>query len=91
VDALTGPALGWPRTGTFRLADMVGIDILAHVAANFPQGVTPGSFSSVLAEIVKRGWLGDKSARVSTRKAAAPMGKMCARCSIWRLLSIALR
>ncbi len=40
VDALTGPAIGWPRTGTFRLADLVGIDILAHVAANFPQGVT---------------------------------------------------
>ena len=35
VDALTGTAVGWPRTGTFRLADMVGIDILAHVAANF--------------------------------------------------------
>jgi 3-hydroxyacyl-CoA dehydrogenase len=61
VDALTGSAIGWPRTGTFRLADMVGIDILAHVAANFPQGVTPGSFSTVLEEIVKRGWLGDKS------------------------------
>ena len=44
VDALTGPAIGWPRTGTFRLADMVGIDILAHVAANFPAGVTPGGF-----------------------------------------------
>jgi 3-hydroxyacyl-CoA dehydrogenase len=40
VDALTGTAIGWPRTGTFRLADMVGIDILAHVAANFPQGST---------------------------------------------------
>ncbi len=40
VDALTGPAIGWPRTGTFRLADLVGIDILAHVAANFPAGVT---------------------------------------------------
>jgi 3-hydroxyacyl-CoA dehydrogenase len=39
VDALTGQAIGWPRTGTFRLADLVGIDILAHVAANFPQGV----------------------------------------------------
>ena len=38
VDALTGQAIGWPRTGTFRLADLVGIDILAHVAANFPQG-----------------------------------------------------
>ncbi len=35
VDALTGTALGWPSTGTFRLADMVGIDVLAHVAKNF--------------------------------------------------------
>ncbi len=35
VDALTGSVLGWPRTGTFRLADMVGIDVLAHVAENF--------------------------------------------------------
>ena len=61
VDALTGPAIGWPRTGTFRLADLVGIDILAHVAANFPEGVTGGKFSSILAELIKRGWLGDKS------------------------------
>jgi 3-hydroxyacyl-CoA dehydrogenase len=61
VDALTGPAIGWPRTGTFRLADMVGIDVLAHVAANFPQGVTPGGFSGVLAELVRRGSLGDKA------------------------------
>ena len=35
VDALTGSVIGWPRTGTFRLADMVGIDVLAHVARNF--------------------------------------------------------
>jgi 3-hydroxyacyl-CoA dehydrogenase len=61
VDALTGQVLGWPRTGTFRLADMVGIDVLAHVARNFPQGVIPGSFSSILEEVVKRGWVGDKA------------------------------
>jgi 3-hydroxyacyl-CoA dehydrogenase len=61
VDALTGPALGWPRTGTFRLVDLVGIDIIAHVAANFPQGVTGGKFSAILDELMKRGWLGDKS------------------------------
>ncbi len=36
VDALTGTAIGWPRTGTFRLADLVGLDVLAHVASNFP-------------------------------------------------------
>ena len=61
VDALTGSALGWPRTGTFRLADLVGIDVLAHVAANFPQGVTGGKFSTILDELLRRGWLGDKS------------------------------
>jgi 3-hydroxyacyl-CoA dehydrogenase len=61
VDALTGSAVGWPRTGTFRLADMVGIDILAHVAANFPAGVTRGRFGDVLDELLKRGWIGDKA------------------------------
>ncbi len=75
VDALTGPALGFPRTGTFRLADMVGIDILAHVAANFPQGVTPGGFSEKLQEIVKRGWLGDKSGQGFYKKTRGSDGK----------------
>ncbi len=75
VDALTGPALGWPRTGTFRLADMVGIDILAHVAANFPQGVTQGGFADVLNEIVKRGWLGDKTGQGFYKKTRGADGK----------------
>src|SRR5580658_1554190 len=35
VDTLTGAAIGWPKTGTFRLGDMVGVDVLAHVATNF--------------------------------------------------------
>jgi len=75
VDALTGTAIGWPRTGTFRLADMVGIDILAHVAANFPQGVAQGSFSAVLEEIVKRGWLGDKAGQGFYKKLRGGDGK----------------
>ena len=61
VDALTGQAIGFPRTGSFRLADLVGIDIFAHVAANFPQGVTQSGFSAILEEMLKRGWLGDKA------------------------------
>jgi 3-hydroxyacyl-CoA dehydrogenase len=75
VDALTGPAIGWPRTGTFRLADLVGIDILAHVAANFPQGVTQGGFGAVLAEIMKRGWLGDKAGQGFYKKVRGADGK----------------
>jgi 3-hydroxyacyl-CoA dehydrogenase len=75
VDALTGQAIGWPRTGTFRLADLVGIDILAHVAANFPQGVTQGGFSSILEEVVKRGWLGDKAGQGFYKKSRGADGK----------------
>jgi 3-hydroxyacyl-CoA dehydrogenase len=75
VDALTGPAIGWPRTGTFRLADLVGIDILAHVAANFPQGVTGGKFSSILDELIKRGCLGDKSGQGFYKKIRSADGK----------------
>ena len=65
VDALTGTVIGWPRTGTFRLADMVGIDILAHVAANFRE--EPGGQSQETAALklihamVERKWLGDKT------------------------------
>jgi 3-hydroxyacyl-CoA dehydrogenase len=75
ADALTGQAIGWPRTGTFRLADMVGIDVLAHVAANFPQGASGGSFSGLLAEIVKRNWLGDKTHQGFYKKTRAADGK----------------
>ncbi|MGA3049426.1 MAG: 3-hydroxyacyl-CoA dehydrogenase NAD-binding domain-containing protein [Terracidiphilus sp.] len=75
VDALTGQALGWPRTGTFRLADLVGIDILAHVAANFPQGVTQGGFSAALEEITRRGWIGDKAGQGFYKKSRGADGK----------------
>jgi 3-hydroxyacyl-CoA dehydrogenase len=75
VDALTGPALGWPRTGTFRLADLVGIDVLAQVAANFPAGAESGGFGELLAEMVRRGWLGDKAVQGFYRKSRGADGK----------------
>ena len=34
VDALFGPALGRPKTAMFKTADLVGLDVLAHVAKN---------------------------------------------------------
>ncbi len=34
VDAIFGPAMGRPRTGMFKTADIVGLDTLAHVAKN---------------------------------------------------------
>ena len=75
VDALTGPALGWPRTGTFRLADLVGLDVLAHVASNFPQGTPAGPFTAILEELVRRNWLGDKTRQGFYKKARGAEGK----------------
>src|SRR4029453_5022578 len=34
IDAMTGPAIGRPKSATFRTMDIAGIDILAHVAKN---------------------------------------------------------
>ena len=41
VDAIAGPPLGRPKTGIFRLVDLVGIDIWGHVVENLRTGV-PG-------------------------------------------------
>jgi 3-hydroxyacyl-CoA dehydrogenase len=34
VDQITGPAIGRPKMGTFKLGDLVGLDIMAHVSKN---------------------------------------------------------
>ena len=39
VDALTGQAVGWPRSATFRTIDLVGLDILGHVVGNMTSNV----------------------------------------------------
>src|SRR5581483_7562126 len=61
VDALTGTAIGWPRTGTFRLADLVGLDVLAHVAGNFSGGSGPAELPPFVKTMLERRWLGDKT------------------------------
>ncbi|HLZ93421.1 MAG TPA: 3-hydroxyacyl-CoA dehydrogenase NAD-binding domain-containing protein [Candidatus Acidoferrum sp.] len=67
VDACTGPAIGQPKSATFRTADIVGIDVLVHVVKNIYETVTNDESREmyrvpVLAEeMVRRGWLGDKT------------------------------
>ncbi|MBT9330982.1 3-hydroxyacyl-CoA dehydrogenase/enoyl-CoA hydratase family protein [Paracidobacterium acidisoli] len=65
VDALTGSVIGWPRTGTFRLADMVGIDVLAHVAKNFAHSneadAAAVKLPAFIETMLERKWLGDKA------------------------------
>jgi 3-hydroxyacyl-CoA dehydrogenase len=67
VDACTGPAVGWPKSATFRTADIVGLDVLVHVVKNIYE-TAPNDESremykvpALVEEMTKRGWLGDKT------------------------------
>ncbi len=81
VDALTGTAIGLPRTGTFRLGDMVGLDILAHVARNFARasaGKDAGGQAALpafLETMLERKWLGDKTGGGFYKKQRGADGK----------------
>ncbi len=73
VDALTGSTLGWPKMGTFRLTDLVGLDVLAHVAKNFFERVKDERSDVMLPtffqEMLDRKWLGDKAGQGFYKKA----------------------
>jgi 3-hydroxyacyl-CoA dehydrogenase len=67
VDACTGPAVGWPKSATFRTADIVGLDVLVHVVKNIYE-TAPNDESretyrvpALVEEMARRGWLGDKT------------------------------
>src|SRR5712692_3393376 len=65
VDALTGPAVGWPKSATFRTIDLVGLDILGHVVGNMTANVHDERSDLRLPEfftqMLQRKWLGDKT------------------------------
>ncbi len=67
VDACTGPAIGQPKSATFRTADIVGLDVLVHVVRNIYESI-PNDESremwrvpAFIEEMLKRGWLGEKT------------------------------
>jgi 3-hydroxyacyl-CoA dehydrogenase len=65
VDALTGTAVGWPKSATFRTIDLVGLDILGHVVRNLEKTGEPSARPAQLPEffqqMLARNWLGDKT------------------------------
>src|SRR3984893_6841951 len=67
VDKITGPAVGRPKTATFRTFDLVGLDVLAHVVKNLHENLPedPERAMFVMPEFVakmaERGLLGNKT------------------------------
>jgi 3-hydroxyacyl-CoA dehydrogenase len=66
VDALTGPLIGLPKSASYRLLDIVGLDVWEHVTKNLYDAVPNDPFreqfqlAPFVVEMVQRGWLGDK-------------------------------
>ena len=87
VDALTGTAIGFPRQGTFRLADMVGIDVLLHVARNFSATTAEQvAIPSFLDAMMERRWLGDKTGGGFYKKTRDEDGKEVRLALDWKTL-----
>ncbi len=63
VDALTGQAVGWPKSATFRTIDLVGLDILGHVVSNMAKsgGQQCPPVPDFFQQMLSRKWLGDKT------------------------------
>ena len=67
VDAMSGPFLGNPKTATFRLLDLVGLDIAAGVAQNLyeavPEDEARGRLArpAVIDQLLEAGALGRKT------------------------------
>lgn len=71
VDAITGPLIGRPKTATFRLIDLVGLDVWDHVGRNLAplipydklgqQYLKAEGPAKLMSTMLERKWLGNKT------------------------------
>ena len=80
VDAITGPAIGRPRSATFRTLDLAGLDVLARVAADLGRrlddadGTRHFALPPLVARMIERGLIGEKSGGGFYRRVKADSG-----------------
>ena len=71
VDLITGPPIGHPKTATFRLFDLIGLDVWAHVSKNLAPAISDDEHAlrymrserviNLMTTMVENGWLGNKT------------------------------
>ncbi|MBL9103331.1 MAG: 3-hydroxyacyl-CoA dehydrogenase/enoyl-CoA hydratase family protein [Myxococcales bacterium] len=84
VDLLNGPLMGRPRTGSYRLGDLVGIDVIGHVIRNLRAALSDDPASPdhdelrprmivppAIESLIARKLLGDKTKSGFYRKKGA--------------------
>ena len=80
VDKLTGPVVGRPKSGTFRLSDVVGLDTTVNVASNLVKMEHDESRASFelpasVQKLMENKWLGDKTGQGYYRKTKDEKGQ----------------
>jgi len=74
VDALTGPAIGHPKSATYRTADVVGLDTMGHVIKTMDDTLPKDPWHdyfkapAVLQALIGKGALGQKAGAGFFRK-----------------------
>jgi 3-hydroxyacyl-CoA dehydrogenase len=87
VDRITGPAIGRPKSATFRTFDLVGLDVFTHVIKNLHEALPEDEEREMfvapefLTKMVERGFLGNKTKGGFYRKQTGEGGKR----EIWTL------
>jgi 3-hydroxyacyl-CoA dehydrogenase len=80
VDAILGPSMGHPKSAIFRTTDLSGLDTTAHVAANLYENAPNDEqreifrVPEVMSEMIRRGWLGEKSGQGFYKRIKNPDG-----------------
>ena len=80
VDKLTGPVVGRPKSGTFRLSDVVGLDTTVNVAKNLinvehDESRESFQLTASMQRLMENKWLGDKTGQGYYKKTKDANGK----------------
>ena len=81
VDSLTGPAMGLPKSATFRTLDIVGLDVLVHVVKNLAAALPDDERREVFVlpdfvnQMMERKLLGEKTRQGFYRKTKGEGGE----------------
>lgn len=84
VDAITGELIGRPKTATFRLYDLIGIDVIGHVSKNLYDAIPHDESREILnhsasqhmfAHMLERNWLGNKTEAGFSKKVVTDSGE----------------
>ena len=81
VDAITGPAMGRPKSASFGTTDLVGLDTFAHVAKNLYENAPKDEMREIfkipdfVQKMLEKNWLGNKTGQGFYKRIKSEAGK----------------